>query len=188
VWDREPQFLSWKIKTWEHAALCSNSFGSTSRVVDSKRLLPKEITAPIYEALIEVEKSIFRLTDPLPPFEARLLRENKDGVSLSMPALHHEGSVFGMRLVDLMPDWDAKVRAALGARVSDVNAKISNFATLGIPRGDFEVSYGYRVEFCIIKGSEADRDVKTHRALLMGCSESPWPPGDIRDAYDAFQP
>jgi hypothetical protein len=145
--------------------------------------------------MIKVEKSIVRLTEPIPPFEARLLRETRGGApfnggeddaSLSMPCIEQENTLFGMRLSDVVPDWDAKVEAALGAGASDIKAKISNFATLGIPKGDFTVSYGYRVDYCIIKGCEADRKVETHRSLLMGCRESAWHPGDARDALDAL--
>jgi hypothetical protein len=50
MWEQEPQFLRWQVRTWEHAALFPESSGLTARVQDSKRMLPEELTAPIYAA------------------------------------------------------------------------------------------------------------------------------------------
>jgi hypothetical protein len=194
MWDEEPNFLCWTIKTWEHAARSSDSSGATLRVRDSQRLLPNEITAPIYAALAGLEETILRLTEPFPPFEARLLRETldfvpSDGVELdvsrSLTFIYQEDTLFRKRLSEVVPDWDAKVAAALGAGANEVNEKISSFAADGIPRGEFPVSYGYRIDYRLIKGLNAGRNAETHRSLLMGCNESVCQPGFRRDVLDA---
>jgi hypothetical protein len=105
--------LTWKIKTWEHAALDPKSLGLSARVSESKRLLPHEFTAPIYAALAQAESNILRNTEPLPPFEARLLRETNpsmflDGIRQSK--LFQYDEIFNKRLSDLIPDWDSRKR------------------------------------------------------------------------------
>lgn len=195
VWDQEPYFVCWKVETWEHAALFPKSFGQTARLRDSQRLLPEEITAPIYAALAEEEEAIFRWTEPLPPLRARLLRdinsyllrngEGNDGSEASRP--------FGLpnpvarRFNDVVPDWGAKLAQELGARRAQVERDIHNFACLGIPRGDFSIWYGYRIYLNIIPGRYfRDPRAETHQSLLMGCSESLWQPGTMRDVSDSL--
>jgi hypothetical protein len=175
VWDQEPRFLTWKIKTWEHAALDPKSFGLSARVSESKRLLPHEFTAPIYAALAQAESNILRNTEPLPPFEERLLRETNPSMFLDgirQGKLFQYDEIFNKRLFDLFPDWDSTVELAIGQRLALVKENLQNYDALGIPQGVFSVNFGYSVKYTVWKSSEVDNRIKTHRSLLLNCHEN----------------
>jgi hypothetical protein len=190
LWDQEPEFLTWTIKTWEHAALVPNSFGLSARVRDSKRLLPHEFTAPIYAALAEAESNILRNTEPLPPYEARLLRETNPSMfldSIRQGKLFKYDEIFGKRLSDLVPDWDSIVELAVRPRVDFVKENLQTYATLGIPQETFLVSYGYSVKYTVLKGMDVDNRIDTHRSLLINCHENIFQPGFMRNITDALR-
>jgi hypothetical protein len=191
VWDQEPQLMRWQVKTWEHAALLPKSFGLTARVRDSKRILPEEITAPIYAALAEVEKNILRWTDPLPPFDARLLRtsdlKQTLGSDLSKQFVREDSTLTKTAFSEVVPGWEARVTEALGENLPEVERNIRNVASLGIPRDDFSIQYGYRIDLTLIPGKHADRRIETHRSLLMGCDHELLQPGLLRDFTDLLR-
>lgn len=205
VWEQEPQLLRWQVRTWEHAALFPETFGLTGKVQDSKRMLPEELTAPIYAALAAKEANLLRWTDPLPPFDARLVRDPKsfinsdleDNVSQELVKLmidenRTEGGCSDIVLTkgvfsDVAQDWEAQVRKALGANLPKVEQNIRNIAPLGVPRDGFSIHYGYRIDLTLIPGRHADPRIETHRSLLMGCDHELLQPGLLRDFTDLLR-
>lgn len=167
IWDQEPQFVTWGVVTWEQ------SFDKSNRVRECKRLLPVEMTAPIYTALAEREKVFLRLTEPLLPLQARLLRNIDD-----YDTICELNDVFAKRFVDVIPNWETRVTEALGP---------SLVSSLGVPKSDFLISDGYKIDISKISGRDAG--VETHRLLLMGCKGCvpiP-PPGTRRDLIDKLR-
>ena len=176
VWGQEPQLLRWQVRTWEHAALVPKSHGLSATVRDSKRILPEEITASIYAALAELESRILRWTEPLPPFDARLVR-TVDGGDVRDQFIPDGSILANGRFSKVVPGWDEKVAAALGDTLPAVTRNIRTVAPLGIPQGDFSIQYGYRIDLSLISGRDADQRIETHQSLLMGCCPETLPPG-----------
>jgi len=185
LWDREPVFVRWRVATWEHAALHPKSHGFTSRLRESQRLLPEDMTAPIYALLAEAEALVARITEPVPPFDARLLRDvdaDDGGRNLN----EQVDRLFSQNFRDIMPNWSVEVAKAIGTNRLEIEQQVRSFAALGIPRDDFAIHYGYRLCVSFIRGRDADAKVATHRSLLMGCQANTWQPGSMRDAFDAL--
>lgn len=191
-WDREPIFVRWQVATWEHAALDPNSHGLAHRLRDTRRLLPEEITKPIYALLAEAEALIIRITEPVPPFDARLLRdvaaepnpdaEGNDGRSTNIGA--RVDRFFSTRIGDLVPDWSAHVSKELGARGRKIKQHLRSLRGFGIPRNGFSIRYGYRICLSAIRGRRVDPRFTTHRSLLMSCHVNLLQPGEVRDLQE----
>jgi len=193
IWEMEPQLIVWSVETWEHRALEPSSFGQSSSVSESRQILPKEMTAPIYAALSSAEKYIFRVTEPLYPFRARLLRFPRDmqdatlraEAALSLRTAIYQGDrLLHESLSDVVPDWDERVEQILRDLPDSVVANGREWPPHGIPRADFSVAYGYRITLRVLGGTQMDPRVATHRSLLMGSNESFMPPGESRDVVD----
>lgn len=185
IWNREPVLLSWKIYTWEHGVLRPESFGKADRLRDSRRLLPVKLTAPIYAGLAEWEAQIIRFTEPLPPLPARLLREQTIYDRGLVQASEFSPKLFSLKFGELIPNWDAEVRAALGTNAPQIAQQARNVTMLGlIPREEFSISYGYELQITRWNGSDPAINLPTHRALLMGYRESWWQPSIMRDLTD----
>lgn len=197
LWDRVPDLVRLEIATWEHAALVPGSWGRADRVSQLRRLLPHELTNPIYERMARAEALFRRRTEPIPPLQERLARDF-DGQNLSPQTgrtmsdddyrLTLQGEVdelldANLSLNDIMPNWDAEVSSALGAKANEIARKI-NFGTLGLPRGEFSVAYGYRFSVWRMKGDLVGPQTATHRALLMGCVGPNLQPSPLRDLLD----
>lgn len=182
MWDQEPQILRWQVRTWEHAVLFPKSWGETSSVRHSERILPEEITAPIYAALFAIEQDILRYTEPLPPFSERLLREDSNNFH---EMLFKKNPILEKSISDVVPDWTVKVTKALGEDIDEVRRKVRGAGwSLGIPRDCFSVQYGYEIRFTTFLGRHLH--VETHRSLLMGCGCEYMPPSIVRDLSDPF--
>ena len=115
IWDQEPRFLRWNVATWEHAAHFPQSYGIADSVRNSKRLLPNEVTGPIYAALVQFEEAILRRTEPIPPLKVRLLREVATSTTQSVEAAEFSYSVdifddlspqLHKRISEFVPDWN----------------------------------------------------------------------------------
>jgi hypothetical protein len=61
-------------KTWEHRYVTESTEDFTS-LVHCKKVLNKEITDCVFNALSKVEEAFIRFSDPLPPTAARIFRE-----------------------------------------------------------------------------------------------------------------
>ena len=203
LWDRVPDLVSLEIATWEHAACALGSRGRANRVADLRRLLPDELTKPIYARMAQAEALFLRRTEPIPPLRERLARDFDLRSQASEPGsatvddtapytpdfLDLELRVLlpgTLKLNDVVPGWDAGVADALGANATDIARGIHNFASLGLPRGEFSVTYGYRLFVRRIPGNRLRPALATHRALLMGCDSSAFQPGPLRDLFDAL--
>lgn len=191
-WDREPIFVRWQVATWEHAALDPNSHGLVHRLRDARRLLPEEITKPIYTLLAEAEAVIIRVTEPVPPFDARLLRdidaetdadvERSDGRSTNIGA--RVDRFFSTKIGDLVPDWSTNVSKELGARGRKIKRQLGSLCGFGIPGNGFSIHYGYRICLSAIRGRWVDPRLTTHRSLLMSCQVNVLQPGEVRDLHE----
>ena len=193
IWDEEPRFIRWDIATWEHAALSKNANPVTDCVRSSKRLLPEEVTAPIYTALLQYEEKILRFTEPTPPLRVRLLRDARDFLtpteekaecSYSVNFFKGANSPLDNHISDLVPDWNNIVHEILGDQRPKIETHIRAFANLGIPHQDFSLQYGYRVNLFMIPGRYVGREAETHRSLLIGCNEAILQPGPLRETWD----
>ena len=160
---------------------------------ESQRILPTEMTEAIYAALTVAEESIMRMTEPLPPFEARLLRSHQAiqleahedaAITLSIPRIHRADSIFSRRFCDVVPDWDSIVEHALSSLPRSIKNNIGKWSSLGKPQGELSIRYGYDIVTEVRSGRQADLRLDTHGALLMGCQENSWPPGEMRDLVD----
>ena len=197
-WDREPGLVSLEIATWEHAARVPESWGRAGRVADLQRLLPHALTEPIYTRLAEAEALFLRRTEPIPPLRERLARDfdarNQDsepGDAAGAQAddgLTLEGELRRIfpatRLGEFVSGWDAQVAAALGASAEGVATRIRDFASLGLPRAEFSMWYGYKFSVRRIPHSLLGPALATHGALLMGCTGPVFQPSLIRDVCD----
>lgn len=178
AWDQEPRFVSIAIRTWEHAVAAPGSWGIAASLSQSKRLLPPELTNPIYEALARAESLMLRISEPFPPLRVRLLRSD---------APDEHDPVFSFRFGDIVSGWDERLKAALGDRYEGAaQAATQAGFSAGLPAGDFSVGYGYGLKVAEYPGAAVEASADTHRSLLMGRHE-PWlPPGFTRDAMSAL--
>ena len=189
VWNSEPILIRWQVESWEHAVCDPGSKGISGRVYDSKRLLPIEFTAPIYALLDNAERLIMRYTEPMLPYDARLLREPKfsmkgEGCS---PLMARVAEILGGHLRDVVPDWDEEIISALNSVPAIREKHLKNFACLGIPRGASLLSDGYRLSWTPYSGSAAGKAGVTHQTLLMGCAgQQSFQPGILREFMDCL--
>ncbi len=197
-WDRVPDLVSLDIATWEHAVRVPGSWGRADRVADLRRSLPDEVTKPIYALMAQAEALFLRRTEPIPPFRERLARDFDARSKASGPGpatadyadrLTLDGELREilsdtLKLDDVVPGWDAEVAAALGADATDIARGVRNFASLGLPRGEFSVTYGYRLSVRRIPGDLLGPALATHGALLMGGASPAFQPGPLRDFVD----
>jgi len=198
LWDRVPDLVSLEISTWEHAACVPRSWGKADRVADLRRLLPDELTKPIYALMAQAEALFLRRTEPIPPFRERLARDFDARSQASEPggatadaadSFTLDGELrellrFTQNLGDVVPGWDAGVAAALGADAAEIARGIRNFETLGLPRGEFSVAYGYRLSVRRVPGDLLRPALATHSALLIGGASPAFQPGPLRDLSD----
>ena len=199
-WSREPDMVSLEITSWEHAARIPGSWGKADRVADLQLLLPHEVTEPIYTIMARAEALFLRRTEPLPPFRERLARDFLEGRRTFEPGTDTSTGATGelvletelnellpgtQKLGDVVPHWDRKVAAALGADMVAITRGIRNFASLGLPREDYSFSYGYRLHVRRLSGTLLG-SFSTHGALLMGCAGPVFQPGPLREVYDAL--
>jgi hypothetical protein len=199
LWDREPDLIGWEIATWEHAVSEPGSNGIASRVADTKRILPRDFTEPIYVLLARAEAILTRRTEPIPPFRERLARDfNERNLSAQgndiVPAtpgnftLDWELQELLQRdLSDVVPNWDTGLSAALGTRAGEIARNIQNFAPKGLPTGQCSLRYGYRINLRRIPGRLLGSFYATHGALLMGCRVPDRQPGPYREVIDCFK-
>lgn len=198
-WDCEPNLVRLEIASWEHAARVPDSSGKAARVADLQRLLPDELTGPIYEMMARAEALFLRRTEPLPPFRERLARDFLDcrqgsesgaGTTAGATDRHTlEGEVEQLlsgtrKLGDVVPGWDAKVAVALGADAVGIARSIRNFAGLGLPREEFSLWYGYRLHVRRLPITLRGSPLATHGALLLGCAGPVFQPGPLRETHD----
>lgn len=200
-WGRVPDLVSLEIATWEHAARVPGSYGRADRVADLRRLLPDELTKPIYALLARAEALFLRRTEPIPPFRERLARDFDVRSQASEPGSATAGAADrftlegelrellpGMRkLDDVVPGWDAGVTTALGGDAADIALLIGNFASHGLLRGEFSVRYGYRLCVRRIPGDLLPSALATHGALLMGGAGPAFQPGPFRNLVDRLR-
>ena len=198
LWEAVPDLVSLEIATWEHAARVPGAWGRADRVADLRRLLPGEVTKPIYALMAQAEALFLRRTEPIPPFRERLARdfdarsqafESGRATADAADRLTLDGELREilpgtLKLDDVVPGWDAAVAAVLGADATDIARGIRNFASLGLPRGEFPVTYGYRLSVRRIPGDLLSPALATHGALLMGGASPAFQPGPLRDLVD----
>lgn len=196
IWDRQPDLVWWDIVTWEQAACVRGSLGKSSCVAASQRLLPHDVTEPIYDLLRQAERLLLRRTEPLPPYRERLARDfvpAPDGAEGSPNTFTLDSELARLLeltrpLGEIVPDWDARVETALGAQVSEVATTNRDFAPLGVPRGQFSMHYGYRINLHRVRGSAFGPVAATHGSLLMGCcGPDSSQPGLLRDLCDELR-
>ena len=202
-WERPPELVRLEIASWEHASRVPGSWGKAHRVIDLQRLLPHELTAPIYVRLARAEALFQRRTEPLPPLKERLARDFLDGSISAVPGADTTGSDTdwlslegelrsisggGLRLGDVVPEWDQKLAAELGVDAEGITRSIVDFAPQGLPRERFSLWYGYKLHVIRLPGTLLSPPFLTHGALLMGCSGPEVQPSRLREfCDDAFR-
>lgn len=186
VWGTEPELVRLEIFTWEHAARVPGSSGRADRVADLERLLPDELTKPIYALLNKAEALFLRRTEPIPPFRERLARDFGVPDECRLEGELHEIAQSGSKIDAIVPEWDEAVAAALGDDVKDVTQRIRNTSVgqLGLPCGTFPLGSGYRLSVCRISGRLLRPALATHGELLMKCIGPFFQPGRFRDLHD----
>lgn len=196
LWEREPDLVILEIATWEHAVCVPGSWGKVDRVADLKRLLPHELTAPIYALLERAEALFLKRTEPIPPFRERLARDFEDRGAMPGAEVTVDADCFtverelrellssGRTLDEVLPGWDQAMADVLGADAERIALSIRNFASLGLPIGEFSLSYGYKVDVRRIPGRLLRPALATHGTLLMGCIDAGSQPGPRRELID----
>jgi hypothetical protein len=195
LWESVPDLVSLEIATWEHSVLVPKSWGKADRVNQLQRLLPHELTDPIYDRMEQAEALFLRRTEPLPPLQERLARDFAAQNMVSQSELQTSDGAYRLtlegelqellqtsntKLNDITPNWDAVVATALGANAAGIEQK-AEFGSLGLPKGEYSVAYGYRIYVRRIKGSLLGPQMANHGALLMGCVGPNLQPGPLRD-------
>lgn len=197
LWNQVPELVTIEIATWEHTILVPESWGRVNRVANLRRILPHELTNPIYERMALAEALFLRRTEPIPPFQERLARdfeaqqfssgsETDEPHGFALADEIYQTLQGNLILNDVVPNWDEEIAKALKTNVPQVADGIRHLGSLGLPRGEFSVSYGYRVSVRRIKGDMLSQQTATNGALLMGSFGPAHQPGPIRDLLDLF--
>lgn len=132
-------------RSWEHEWQTGNR--DASSVASAKRLLPSDVTRPIYEILERWERDFLRSSLPYPPYGLRIRRGNDDWLLLVLSAYQNTFPDYTLetlrrssKLGEICPNWDAAL--------PEPRTKPGKFGNvLCAPSGDRPVDWGYEVEW-----------------------------------------
>ncbi len=136
-------------RSWEHEWQTGHK--ETFPVASAKRLLPNEITRPIYEVLERWERDLLRSSLPYPPYGLRIRRANSEWLDLMRCSYKGELLFWGVEhateygladrsIGEFSPNWDAAL--------PEPRSKEGRFGTtLQAPSADSKVTWAYGLEW-----------------------------------------
>jgi hypothetical protein len=136
-------------RSWEHEWQTGDK--ETFSLASANRLLPSEITRPIYEVLERWEHDLLRSSLPYPPYGLRIRRANSEWLDLLRSAYKGELLFWGVEnatkygldersIGELCPNWDAAL--------PEPRSKQSRFGTtLYAPLADSKVTWAYELKW-----------------------------------------
>lgn len=136
-------------RSWEHEWQTGDK--EAPSLASAKRLLPSEITRPIYEVLERWERDLLRSSLPYPPFGVRIRRANSEWLALLLPEHKNHPLSFQVETVtkygledrsigEFCPDWDAML--------PEPRSKKGSFGTtLRAPSADNKIIWAYELEW-----------------------------------------
>jgi hypothetical protein len=109
--DSDPSSLEVEVgrivfRSWEHE--WQTGIRETSSVATAKRLLPNDVTQPVYEILERWEQQLLRLSLPFSPYGLRIRPANNEWMAFAARYDHLvELAHRSLPLTHLCPNWDA---------------------------------------------------------------------------------
>jgi hypothetical protein len=170
--DRTPvKLFRISVRTWEHE-VATQSFSTAPCVAASKRILPAQLTDPIYERLSRTEEFIKRHSEPFPPYDFRLFpiytEDDREKFEDAVAA------PFRLIIDSVINRWDDLSTQEL-QKLS--GAFRTNRFTANVPRGDFQIRSGYEIRLDIATWP----DVRPIADLLAKFAHSYKPPAELSE-------
>ncbi|HEY1934487.1 MAG TPA: hypothetical protein VGG99_20965 [Acetobacteraceae bacterium] len=136
-------------RSWEHEWQTGDK--ETFSLASAKKLLPSEITRPIYEVLERWERDLLRSSLPYPPYGLRIRRAKSEWLDLMLSAYKGEPLFYGVEnatkyglegrsIGELCPNWDAAL--------PEPRSKQGRFGTtLHAPLAGSNLTWAYELEW-----------------------------------------
>jgi hypothetical protein len=178
-------FCRWQVCTWEHAVARPASYGKADcvRESESNRVLPADRTAAIFAKLQEAERFLLRWTDPLSPYDVRVLRDTGECAITVLKRCLNEP--LKGNIGDIVEDWHDLMYALCAERGRQTLLQVTSNAGFGplLPSARSCVIWWYRVELSVFDHAPIDADI-----LLGPGASSRCLPGPLREIHAAVVP